>query len=123
MSYASYNGLSEQERTVILPDIKKGKTLYWIWGDEVMPVIFWGVCGGYVDDNKKFHIKCEMRTKKRREFPYTSRGKSFTNVYEKGDKRYFSGDNIGKSVFFTAREAKDALAGITEAAGTAKDTV
>jgi len=110
MAYASYENLSRQARTIVLPDIKKGKTLYWIWGDMVMPVLYWGVCYGCVTKDKKFHITCEMRTKKSRDFPFTDRGKPRTHTYEKGNRRIFYADDIGKYVFFTKKEAEDALA-------------
>jgi hypothetical protein len=104
-----YHGLSEQERTVVLPDIKKGKTLYWIWGDEVMPVVYRGVRGGRVTYCGKFHIYCEIRTKKKREFPHTYKGESCIYVAEKGCKREFYVDDIGKTIFFTRKEAETAL--------------
>jgi hypothetical protein len=104
-----YYGLSEQERTVVLPDIKKGKTLYWIWVDEIMPVTYCGVRGGTVTDDGKYHIVCGMKTKKRREIPYIYRRKVGKYVYEIGDKRIFYTDDIGETVFFAREEAEAAL--------------
>jgi hypothetical protein len=104
-----YHGLTEAERTVILPDIKKGKTLYWIWADEIMPVTYTGVCYGTVTDDGKFHVTCEMRTKKRHEFPGVRRGKPIVTICDKGDRRIFYADDIGETVFFTREEAEAAL--------------
>ena len=105
----NYAGLSEQERTVILPDIKIGKTLYWIWSGEIMPVTYCGVTHGCVTSDGKFHIMCEMKTKKRREMPYVYKRKPGIYVSEKGDKRCFYPENIGDTIFFTRKEAKNKL--------------
>jgi hypothetical protein len=90
---------------VILPDIKKDKILYWVWSDEIMPVTYKGVSHGVVTDDGKFNVICEMRTRKRREFP----GRRGPIVCEIGDKRVFYADDIGKTVFFTRKEADAAL--------------
>lgn len=105
----NYAGLSEQERTVILPDIKIGKTLYWLWGGEIMPVIYCGVTRGCITEDGKFHIMCEMKTKKRREMPYVYRRKNKIYVSEKGDARCFYTDDIGERIFFTRKEAENKL--------------
>lgn len=101
-----FTGLSEQERTVILPDIKIGKTLYWIWADEIMPVTYCGVSHGCIDRDGKFHIMCNMKTKKRREIQFTYKRKSGIYISEKGDKRCFYTEHIGEHIFFTRKEAK-----------------
>ena len=105
----NYAGLNEQERTVILPDIKIGKTLYWLWDNEIMPVTYCGVSHGCVTKDGKFHIVCKMKTKKRREFSIMYRRKTNIYVSEIGDKRLFYTNDIGKNIFFTRREAESAL--------------
>jgi hypothetical protein len=97
------------ENAIIIPDIKMRKTLYWIWGDEVMPVTYYGVSHGNTGDNGKFRVFHNMRTKKRREIPYAYRKKPGIYVYEKGDRRIFTTDSIGITVFYTRKEAEAAL--------------
>jgi hypothetical protein len=92
-------------RIVILPHIKLYKTLYWIWGDEIMPVKYMGIHHGVVDKNKIYHVVCRMHTKNDRTFYH--RGKPFT--YKAGDERWFYADDIGKTVFLTRKAAKQAL--------------
>jgi hypothetical protein len=109
MKKGFYDGTEEQDRTVILPDIKKGKTLYWLWANKVMPVTFGGVTGGCVTDDGKYHVICEMRTKKETEFYITYRGKSVIQNYAKGNLRYFYADDMQKTIFATRRAARRAL--------------
>lgn len=35
-----YEDLEERGELLLVPEISKGKTLYWIWDGEIMPVIF-----------------------------------------------------------------------------------
>lgn len=89
----------------VLPCIKLYKTLYWIWGNEIMPVKYMGVHHGTVDKDGKYHIVCRMHTKKDRTFFHNK--KSFT--CEAGNERWFYQDNIGKTVFLTHEAAEAAL--------------
>ena len=97
----------KEGRLVVLPEIKINKTLYWIWGNEIMPVLYKGIRGGCIGEDKKYHVSCNMITKKDRTFVH--RGKSFT--YKAGDKRCFYSDDIGKTVFLTREQALKALGG------------
>lgn len=98
----------EEGRLVVLPNIKLYKTLYWIWGDEIMPVKYKGVHHGCIDEGK-YHVVCRMTTKKPRTFVH--RKKEFT--YPAGNERWFYADDIGKTVFLTREEAEKALGGDT----------
>lgn len=94
---------------LIVPEIPKNKTLYWIWGDEIMPVTYKRITSCVVANDGKPHIKCEMVTKKDRTFIRTYRRKPIEYVLKKGDKRYFYADDIGKIIFLTQLEAEEAL--------------
>ncbi len=74
-----------------------------------MPVTYKRITECVVGDDGKPHIVCEMRTKKDRTFVQTYRGRLTEHSFEKGNKRYFYADEIGKSVFLTQTEAKEAL--------------
>ena len=92
-------------RCVVLPNIPHNKTLYWLWGDEIMPVRYKGISGGCIGDDKKYHVTCKMSTKKDREFIH---GKN-TYTYKTGDLRRFYFDDFGKTVFLTREAAEQAL--------------
>lgn len=94
-------------RCVVLLVIPQNKTLYWIWGNEIMPVLYRGILGGCVDRDKKYHVTHNMATKKDRTF--INGKKPFT--YKAGDKRMFYSEDIGKTVFLTKEEAEKALKG------------
>jgi len=94
-------------RLMILPNIKLYKTLYWIWGDEIMPVKYMGIHHGTVDKAGKYHVVCRMLTKKDRTFHH--RGKPFT--YKAGNERWFYVDDIGKTVFLSREEVDKAIGG------------
>lgn len=96
-------------RCVVLPSIPYNKTLYWIWGDEIMPVHYRGIHGGCVTKDGVYHVSCDMVTKKPRSFPYIYRGKAGINTYPAGNERMFYADDIGKTVFLTLPEAEAAL--------------
>jgi hypothetical protein len=96
---------AEDGKIVELPSIKLYKTLYWIWGDEIMPVKYMGIHHGTVDKTGKYHVVCRMHIKKDRTFFHNKR--SFT--YEAGDERWFYADDIGKTVFLTREAAEAAL--------------
>ncbi len=104
-----YEYLEEQGRILIVPEIPKNKTLYWIWGDEIMPVTYKRITSCVVADDGKPHIMCEMATKKDRTFIQTYRRKPIEHTFKKGDKRYFYADEIGKTVFLTQAEAEHEL--------------
>ncbi len=106
---AEYEDLEEQGRMLIVPEIPKNKTLYWIWENEIMPVTYKRITSCVVADDGRPHIMCEMVTKKDRTFSETRRRKQVEYTFKKGEKRYFYADNIGKTVFFTKAEAKEAL--------------
>lgn len=106
---AEYEDLEEQGRLLIVPNIKKNKTLYWIWGNEIMPVLFKRLTSCVVDDDGKPHVMCEMKTKKDRTFVDTYRRKPVEHTYRAGDKRYFYSEDLGKSIFFTREAAEAAL--------------
>lgn len=106
---AEYESLEEQGRMLIVPQIPRNKTLYWIWGDEIMPIIYKRIRGCMVDNDGKPHIACEMVTKRDRTFVEAYRKKTVEHTFKKGEKRYFYADNIGKTIFFTQKEAKEAL--------------
>lgn len=92
-------------RLVALPNIPKNKTLYWLWGSEIMPVRYRGINGGCVDKSGAYHVTCNMITKKPRTFKHGKR--DFT--YPAGDKRMFYMEHIGKSVFFDRKAAVEAI--------------
>ena len=100
-----YREAERDGRLHIIPNIPKNKTLYWIWGNEIMPVLYKGVRGGCIASDKKYHVTHDMATKKDRTFIHKK--KSFT--YKAGDKRMFYSDDIGKTVFLTKEEAEQAL--------------
>lgn len=104
-----YEDLDEQGRLLIVPKIKKNKTLYWVWGDEIMPVIFKRITSCVVDDSGNPHVMCEMITKKSRTFVHTYRRKSVEHTFKAGDKRYFYSEDIGKTVFLKKEAAEKAL--------------
>lgn len=101
-----YQRAKEEGRLHIIPNIKLYKTLYWIWGGEIMPVKYFGINGGCIDGKGKFRITCEMRTKKERTFIH----KKKDIVIKKGDARYFYADDIEKDVFLSRKEAEAKLA-------------
>lgn len=102
-----YHQAEAEGRLVVLPNIKKYKTLYWLWGDMIMPVRYWGIIGGTTRARDgKFHVTCEMRTKKSRDFHKERRE---THTVPAGKSRYFYADDIGKTVFLTRNEAEASL--------------
>lgn len=104
-----YEEMEEQGRILIVPQIKKNKTLYWIWGNEIMPVLFKRITSCVVDGNGKPHVMCEMGTKKDRTFVHTYRRKPVECTVKAGDKRYFYSEDIGKTVFLEKEAAEKAL--------------
>ena len=111
---AEYEDLEEKGRLLIVPKIKKNKTLYWVWGNEIMPVLFKRITDWAVDDKGKPHIMCEMETKKDRTFVSSYKRKPVEYAFKAGDKRYFYSEDIGKTVFLTREEAEAALKGLEE---------
>ena len=107
--YKEWKELEEQGRLLIVPEIPKNKTLYWIWSDEIMPVIFKRITSCVVDNNGKPHIMCEMVTKKDRKFIQKYRRKPIEYTCKAGDKRYFYSEEIGKTIFFARKEAESVL--------------
>lgn len=104
------DALEHDGRCVILPNIPYNKTLYWLWGDEIMPVRYRGIRGGCIGDDKKYHVTCRMVTTKLRSFPYYFRGiYRGLNQYPAGDERMFYSDDIGKNIFLTRAEADKKL--------------
>lgn len=106
---AKYEELEDMGELLIVPQIPKNKTIYWIWGNEIMPAIYKRVTSCVVDDEGKPHIMCEMRTKKDRTFIHTYRRKPVETTFKAGDKRFFYADDIGKTIFMTKEEAAAAL--------------
>lgn len=104
-----YENLEQQGRMLIVPEIPKNKTLYWIWGNEIMPVTYKRITSCTVADDGKPYIMCEMITKKDRTFIHRYRRKSVEDTIKAGEKRYFYADDIGKTIFFTRSEAKEVL--------------
>lgn len=104
-----YEEMEEQHQILIVPKIKKNKTLYWIWGNEIMPVLFKRITSCVVDDNGNPHVMCEMETKKDRTFVYAYRRKPVENTFKAGDKRYFYSDDLGKTIFSEKEAAEKAL--------------
>lgn len=104
-----YEKMEDNGQILMVPQIKKNKTLYWIWGDEIMPVLFKRITSCVVDDNGKPHVMCEMTTKKDRIFVQTYRRKSVEHTFKAGDKRYFYSEDIGKTVFIEKEDAEKAL--------------
>jgi len=96
-------------RLVVMPAIKKNSTLYWVWADEVMPVICKGISHGNVGRDGKFCVYYNVITKKSRTFNQKYRGKSDVVTVEAGSKRLFSQNDLGKIIFHTRAEAKAAL--------------
>ena len=111
---SEYEDLEEQGNLLIVPDIPRNKTLYWIWGNEIMPVTYKRIVRCKVCDDRKFHIVCEIITKKDRTFTYTYRRKPVETTIPAGSSRYIYADEIGKTVFLTRKEAKIALENIKE---------
>ena len=99
----------QDNRLAVLPDIKLYKTLYWIWGGEIMPVKYMGVRGGCVDSNGNYHVNCRMKTLKDRTFLHSVHRKPREFSYKAGDERYFYADDLGKTIFLTREEAEAAL--------------
>lgn len=99
----------DEGKIVELLDIPMNKTLYWIWGNEIMPIRYKGINGGFVDKNKKFHITYRMTTKKERKFPYTWHRKPGVNTIPAGNERFFCEGDICKSIFLTRSAAEKAL--------------
>lgn len=88
----------------VIPDIPKGKTLYWIWAGEVMPVTYQGLWGGCVSpDDGHFHVTCKMKTKKSRTF---SNGRKKPIVVDAGSLRMFYAERLGEEVFFNKKDAQ-----------------
>ena len=106
---AEYEDLEEQGKLLIVPKIKKNKTLYWVWGNEIMPVLFKRITSCVVDDKGNPHIMCEMETKKDRTFVSSYKRKPIEYTLKAGDKRYFYSGDIGKAVFLTREDAEAAL--------------
>lgn len=106
---AEYEDLDEKGRLLIVPKIKKNKTLYWVWGNEIMPVLFKRITSCVVDDKGNPHIMCEMETKKDRTFVSSYKRKPVEYSFKAGDKRYFYSEDIGKTVFLTREDAEAAL--------------
>lgn len=106
---AEYEDLEEQGMLLRVPQIKKNKTLYWIWGEEIMPVLFRRITGCGVDDSGKPHVAFEVETKKDRIFTHTYRRKPVEHTFKAGDKRYFYSEDLGKTIFLTREEAEAAL--------------
>lgn len=104
-----YEEMEENGQILIVPQIKKNKTIYWIWGDEIMPVLFKRIISCVVDNNGNPHVMCEMITKKDRTFVHTYRRKPVEYTFKAGDKRYFHSEDIGKTVFLTKEAAEKAL--------------
>ena len=108
-----YDGISLQERTVVLPDIKRGATLYWIATGELMPVAYHGVSHGIVEqhgENKgNFRVLCRIKTKREQTFKYKRKRKVITIICEKGRELLFCPDDIGKTIFTTRSDAEIAL--------------
>ena len=98
---ASYLRKIAAGKLIELLDIPLNKTLYWLWGDEIMPVRYKGINGGFVGKEKKFHVTYRMTTKKERSFPYTWHRKRGINTIPAGD--------VGRTVFFTREAAENAL--------------
>jgi hypothetical protein len=101
------------DRAVVLPDIPYNKTLYWIWGDMIMPVRYRGIRGGCVTEDGKFHVSCDMVTKKPRTFKSTYRRKPYEHTYPAGDQRGFYADDVGKTVFLARAQAEAAMEPVT----------
>lgn len=97
-----YEELEEQGLLIKLPPITKEDTLYWIWGDKIMPVKLEEIDTG---------VTYKMTTKEDRTFTKINGGK-FT--YEKGNVRFFYSDDFGKTVFLTREEAEKALEEMNE---------
>lgn len=102
---------TDEGKIVELLDIMLNKTLYWLWGDEIMPVRYKGINGGFVDKSKKFHVSYRMTTKKERSFPYTWHRKRGINTIPAGNERFFCEGDIGKTVFLTREAAETTLKG------------
>ena len=92
-----------------LLDIPLNKTLYWIWGNEIMPVRYKGVNGGFVDKGKKFHVTYRMTTKKERSFLHTWHRKRGIHTIPAGNERFFCEKDVGKTVFLAREAAEKAL--------------
>lgn len=106
---AEYEDLEEQGMLLKVPQIKKNKTIYWIWEDEIMPVLFKRITSCVVDNNGNPHVMCEMITKKDRTFVHTYRRKPVKHTFKAGDKRYFYSEDLGKTIFLTKEAAEKAL--------------
>lgn len=106
---SAYRTAEEQGLLVRLPSIKRYKTLYWIWGGEIMPVKYMGIRGGCIDSNGIYHATCNIKTLKDRTFVHSVHRKLREFTYKAGDKRMFYADDLGKTVFLTREEAEEAL--------------
>jgi len=105
---ASYLRAIAAGKLIELLDIPLNKTLYWLWGNEIMPVRYKGINGGFVGKDKKFHVTYRMATKKERSFPYTWHRKRGINTIPAGNERFFCEGDMGKSIFVARKDAEAA---------------
>lgn len=87
---AEYEDLEEKGRLLIVPKIKKNKTLYWVWGNEIMPALFKRITGCAVDDKGNPNIMCEMETKKDRTFVRSCKKSLLNMLLKLGIKDIFT---------------------------------
>jgi hypothetical protein len=99
---------------VILPTVKRGKTLYWIWCGKIVRFTYKGIYVGRVID-RRFRIMCEMSLLE--DVVINNRSIS------KGDKRMFYADELDrKNIFTTLKAAKEAFAAIDSLKEVSHDT-
>ena len=101
--------LAEAERDgrlIVLPQIKRNKTLYWIWGNEIMPVQYKGISNGHVNKKTKIlSVIGKMETKKPRTFIHGHRSATIPA----GSERFFKTEDLGETIFLTREEAEASL--------------
>lgn len=87
-------------RLLVIPEIKKGKTIYWIWGDVIMPCKF--IRPFVFNGGGKIETTLEVKTKK----DWSGGTKLHPHIYKAGDTRYLKVSEIGKTVFLNREDIK-----------------
>ena len=91
--------LAIEGRIAIHPSIKKGDTLFWLHGNEIVRVSYEGNPGGCIGCDHKFRVTFLVRTMEAHIYE--------GQTYKAGEYRRCSTDDIGTEIFFTRDEAED----------------
>jgi hypothetical protein len=94
----------ELAQSAKMPEIDHGDTVYWIWGNILMPCIYLRLQISRGND-PDFQAELVVATKKKRVVPVGWE----TRIIKAGDIRYLPISWIGKTVFLTRAEAEAAM--------------